>query len=232
MQLMAAGNSVNQPEGHEGLRAVAFAAGLTTVLLVASGLLDRSACHAAQGTPAPRRKHKPVHVLVAYYTRTGNTEQMARAVVEGVKRVPGAVVVLKRVEQVTKEDLQQADAIILGAPTYFANIPAVMKEAIDRWNWKWKVDLTDKVGGAFATGGGQMGGKEHVAVSLLLFLLNNRMIVAGPLFEDPEGDDKWGEIAAGAMTGPIDPGVGPAERDSGRRLGERIARVAAQFRRP
>ena len=177
------------------------------------------------------RPTRAVHVLVAYYTRTGNTEQMARAVVEGVKRVPGAVVVLKRVEQVTQDDLAQADAIILGSPTYFANLPAAMKEAIDRWNWKWKVDLTDKVGGAFATGGGQMGGKEHVAVSLLLFLLNNRMIVAGPLFEDPEGDDKWGEIAAGAMTGPIDPGVGPAERDSARRLGERVAQVAARFRR-
>ena len=66
-----------------------------------------------------------------------------------------------------------------------------MKVAIDDWNWKLKVDFTDKVGGAFATGGGQTGGKEHVVISLILFMLNNRMIVAGPLYQDAEGDDKW-----------------------------------------
>ena len=91
------------------------------------------------------------------------------------------------------------------------------------WNWKMKVDFTDKVGGAFATGGGQTGGKEHVVVSLLLFMLNNRMIVAGPLYEDTEGDDKWAEIGSTAATGPTDPGVLGADIDGARRLGERIA---------
>ncbi len=136
---------------------------------------------------------------------------------------------LKRVERVRPADLEAAHAIILGCPTHFANIPAEMKGAIDRWNWKWKVDLTDKLGGAFATGGGQMGGKEHVVVSLLLFYINNRMIVAGALYEDETGADKWGELGAGAMTGPIDPGLSEAELDSGRRLGERIARLALRF---
>jgi multimeric flavodoxin WrbA len=88
-----------------------------------------------------------------------------------------------------------------------------------------KVDFTDKVGGAFATGGGQMGGKEHTVISLLLFMINNRMIVAGPLYQDQEGQDIWAEVGAGAMTGPIDPGLGPQELDSANRLGERVARL-------
>jgi multimeric flavodoxin WrbA len=45
-----------------------------------------------------------------------------------------------------------------------------------------KVDFTDKAGGAFATAGGQEGGQQHVVVSLLLFMLHNRMVVAGPLY--------------------------------------------------
>jgi multimeric flavodoxin WrbA len=45
-----------------------------------------------------------------------------------------------------------------------------MKVIIDDWSWKMKVDFTDKVGGAFSTGGGQVGGKEHVVTSLLLFM--------------------------------------------------------------
>ena len=170
-----------------------------------------------------------VRVLVAYDTRTGNTERMAQAVAEGAKRIPNTSVDVKRVEDVTKQNLQAADAIILGSPTYFANITGKMKAIIDDWNWKLKVDFTDKVGGAFATGGGQMGGKEHTVVSLLLFMINNRMIVAGPLYSDAEGDDKWAEIGAGAMTGPIDPGVGDAELDSGRRLGERVASIASRL---
>jgi NAD(P)H dehydrogenase (quinone) len=168
-------------------------------------------------------------VLVAYYSRTGTTETLAGAVAEGVARVAGVTAVVKSVDKITKEDLTAADGIVLGAPTYFANIPGTMKTAIDDWNWKMKVDFTDKVGGAFATGGGQMGGKEHVVVSLLLFMINNRMIVAGPLYSDEEGDDKWGEVGAGAMTGPLDPGVGAAELDSARRIGERVARLAKKL---
>jgi NAD(P)H dehydrogenase (quinone) len=168
-------------------------------------------------------------VLIAYDSLTGNTERMAQAVAEGVKRVPRAVAAVKRVGYVTREDLEAADAIVLGCPAYYANIPGRMKTVIDDWSWKMKVDFTDKVGGAFATGGGQMGGKEYVVISLLLFMINNRMIVAGPLYQDEEGQDIWAEVGAGAMTGPIDPGIGPKELDSAIRLGERVAHLAVKL---
>jgi NAD(P)H dehydrogenase (quinone) len=175
--------------------------------------------------PAPPQ----TRILVVYYSLRGTTKQMAEAVAEGVRRVPTTRAVLRRVEEATKADLEAADGIVLGCPTYFANIPGAMKEIMDDWNWKWEVDFTDKVGGAFATGGGQVGGKEHVMVSLLLFMLSNRMVVAGPLYEDEEGEDIWGEPGAAAMTGPLDPGVSEGELDSARRLGERVARLAKRF---
>lgn len=155
---------------------------------------------------------------------------MAEGVAEGARRVAGVEVVVKKVLETTKEDLAAADAILLGCPTFFANLPGVMKTAMDDWNWKWKVDFTDKVGGAFATGGGQTGGKEHVVASLLLFMLSNRMVVAGPLYSDAEGKDVWGEPGSSAMTGPLDPGVSQAELDGARRLGERIARLAKKMK--
>lgn len=173
---------------------------------------------------------KTVRVLIVYHSLSGNTERMAHGVADGVKRVSGAVAIVKKIEEVKKQDLEAADGIILGSPAYFANIAGKMKLAIDDWNWKLKVDFTDKVGGAFATGGGQTGGKEHVVISLLLFMLNNRMIVAGPLYEDDEGEDIWGEVGASAMTGPLDPGVGPHELDAAHRLGERVAQVAKKIR--
>jgi len=177
----------------------------------------------------PLIERETADVLIAYDSLMGNTERMAQSVAEGVRRVPGAVAAVRKVSEVTKEDLEAADAIVLGCPAYYANIPGRMKIVLDNWSWKMKVDFTDKVGGAFATGGGQMGGKEYVVVSLLLFMINNRMIVAGPLYQDEEGEDIWAEVGAGAMTGPIDPGLGPKELDSASRLGERVACLAVKM---
>jgi NAD(P)H dehydrogenase (quinone) len=171
-----------------------------------------------------------VQVLVAYYSLTGNTEKMAKGVVEGVKRRPGVAVSLKKVEEVTRQDLERADGIILGGPTYYGTIPGKMKAVIDDWSWKMKVDFTDKVGGAFSTGSGQAGGKEFVVVSLVMFMLNNRMVVAGPLYRNDKTGSVWAEVGAAAMTGPLDPGVGEGELDGARRLGERVARLAEKLK--
>jgi multimeric flavodoxin WrbA len=114
----------------------------------------------AQGVePTKPDSQRSVRILVAYHSLTGNTEPMAKGVAEGVKRVPGAAAFLKRIEEVTKPDLESADGIVLGGPAYYGNIPGKMKTAMDDWSWKMKVDFTDKAGGAFATGGGQADGK-------------------------------------------------------------------------
>jgi NAD(P)H dehydrogenase (quinone) len=204
--------------------------GVAVALFCGFLAFDNSRC--AETNPAPKpAEGAAVQVLVAYYSLTGNTEQMASGVVEGVKRVPGVVIQLKKVEEVSQKDLEAADAILLGSPTYFANIPGRMKVVIDDWSWKMKVDLTDKVGGAFATGGGQVGGKEHVVMSLVMFMLSNRMIVAGPLYQNDKTGSIWGEAGAAAMTGPLDPGVSQSELDSARLLGERVAHLAKKLKR-
>jgi NAD(P)H dehydrogenase (quinone) len=156
---------------------------------------------------------------------------VAQGVVEGAKRVPGVAVTLKPVDKVAKEDLQAADGLILGCPTYFGTMPGRMKVVLDDWSWKLKVDFTDKVGGAFATGGGQAGGKEFTVLSLVMFMLNNRMVVAGPLYRNEKTGSVWGEVGAAAMTGPLDPGVGEGELDSARRLGERVTRLTKKLKR-
>jgi len=203
---------------------------LVRLTLSAVLLLIAAPVAAAEDKSTSEAKEPQVQVLVAYYSLSGNTAKMAEGVAVGVKRVPGAVAVVKSVEKITKEDLEGADAIALGGPTYFGNVPGKMKVIIDDWNWKMKVDFTDKVGGAFATGAGQTGGKEHVVVSLLLFLMNNRMVVAGPLYQRAEGGSIWAEAGATAMTGPLDPGVSKAELDAAARLGDRLARLAKKMR--
>ena len=203
---------------------------LLVLLLCALTLAEMPAASNSISSLDDSRTGPPARMLVVYYSRTGNTEQMARGVVEGANRVPGVVTKLGKAGEASKEDLEAADGIILGCPTYFANLPGEVKTIIDNWNWKMKVDFTDKIGGAFATAGGQVGGQGHVMVSLLLFMLNNRMVVAGPLYRNEATGSIWGESGAAAITGPLDPGVSEEELDGARRLGERVARLAMRMK--
>jgi NAD(P)H dehydrogenase (quinone) len=200
------------------------------ILLISAFAVPVATVFAGEPVSAEVGSGASPRVLIAYYSLTGNTEKMARGVAEGIRRVPGVTAVVKQAGEVTKQDLEAADGVILGCPTYYANIPGKMKVVIDDWSWKMKVDFTDKIGGAFSAGGGQVGGKEHVVESLLLFMLSNRMIVAGPLYRNEKTGSVWGESGSAAMTGPLDPGVSDQELDSARRLGERVARLAGKLK--
>ncbi len=166
-----------------------------------------------------------VDILIVYYSMTGNTEAMAHAVAEGVRSVEGAVVTVKKVDEVVKDDLVRADGIILGSPSYYANVATPMKEFIDKWYFDFELPLFDKVGGAFAAGGSRTGGQELVVISMLMAMMNNGMIIAGPLYE------AWGTFGATSMTdsAPHD-GVDEYELSDCRLLGERVARVAMRMR--
>ena len=203
---------------------------VTLILLTLALAVLPASTFASETVPPKVGDGVSPRILVAYYSLTGNTEKMARGVAEGIGRVAGVTAVAKKVDEVTKQELEAADGIILGSPTYYANIPGKMKVVIDDWSWKMKVDFTDKIGGAFSTGGGQVGGKEHVVTSLLLFMLSNRMVVAGPLYQNEKTGSAWGEPGSAAMTGPLDPGVSEQELDGARRLGERIASLVKKLK--
>lgn len=203
---------------------------LWTPCVAALALCAAGCSEAANPPPRPPSAaalDEIVRVLVVHGSVTGHSGRMAKAVAEGAQRVEGVVAVVKPAEEVAKADLESADALILGSPTHYANLPGGMKTVLDGWVGEWRVDLTDKVGGAFATAGGRTGGKEHVVVSLLLYMLENRMVVAGPLFEAESFS--YGEIGASAITGESDPGVDEGELDGARRLGERIAELARRM---
>ena len=69
-------------------------------------------------------------VLIVYHSRTGNTEEMAKAVEEGVKAA-GAESVRKRAAEVGPGDILDCDAIAFGSPTNFAYMAGALKELFD-----------------------------------------------------------------------------------------------------
>lgn len=61
-------------------------------------------------------KEEAMKIHVVFWSGTGNTEAMARAVAEGAKR-EGAEVRLIPVSEATASDVESADAVALGCPS-------------------------------------------------------------------------------------------------------------------
>jgi len=93
---------------------------------------------------------KLLKLLILYYSQTGNTEKMARAVEEGAKSVAGVNVELKYFAR--PEDLAEVDAIILGMPTYHHDIGMEMKRFLEEVAVKG-INLKGKIGAAFGSYG-------------------------------------------------------------------------------
>jgi flavorubredoxin len=89
-------------------------------------------------------------VLVLYYSRTGNTEKMAKAVAEGAKTVDNMQVELTYFAEA--EDLGGFDAILVGTPTYHHDVPIDIKMLFEEAAAR-NVRLKDKPGAAFGSYG-------------------------------------------------------------------------------
>ncbi len=88
-------------------------------------------------------------LAIIYGTGFGNTGIMARAIEEGA-RSAGVDVIIKKVEEATPSDVEEADAIAIGSATYKgAAMPTVIKyvESLS------KVPLKGKIGTAFGSYG-------------------------------------------------------------------------------
>jgi NAD(P)H dehydrogenase (quinone) len=165
-----------------------------------------------------------VKVLVTYHSLSGNTERMAEAVVDGVKSVPGTEVLLKRVGQVTADDLFSADAVVVGSPVYWSNMSGEVKTFFDNWQFKFGVfpefKMKNKIGAAFATGGQVSSGKELTMLTILAAMLGNQMIVVSG----------GGAFGASATTEGDSPGIDKKELADAKELGRRVAEVAVRFK--
>ena len=73
-------------------------------------------------------------LLIVYHSKTGNTERLAQAVIEGA-RDPGVTsveVVVREARQANDRDLMNADAVILGTPENFGYMSGALKDFFDR----------------------------------------------------------------------------------------------------
>jgi NAD(P)H dehydrogenase (quinone) len=165
-----------------------------------------------------------IKVLIAYHSVSGNTERMAVAVADGAKSISGTEVLLRRVGQITADELLLSDALIVGTPVYWANMSGEVKTFFDNWQFRFGVfpefKMKNKVGAAFATGGQVSGGKEMTMLSILAAMLGNQMIVVSG----------GGAFGASATTEGDSRGIDNKELADARVLGQRVAEVTKLLR--
>jgi len=128
--------------------------------------------------------------LVVFYSRSGNTKQMAKAIADGMNeaKLPTKC---KRVDEVKVDDLLEADAIVVGSPTYYGCVAAPIVELFDESVSKHG-KLDGKIGAAFSSSANIGGGNETTIMSIINMLLIHGMIVQG----DPQGDH-YGPVSIG-----------------------------------
>ncbi len=153
-------------------------------------------------------------VLITYYSRTGNTEKMAKLIAEGVE-AGGVEAVTKRVQDTIVDELAEYDGIIAGSPTYYGSMAWELKKLLDE-SIKLHGKLDGKVGGAFSTAANIGGGNETTILDILNAFLIHGMVIQG----DPMGDH-YGRVSINAPDSRVETQC--------RRMGERIAALVKKL---
>ncbi len=128
--------------------------------------------------------------IVIYYSRSGNTKQMAEIIAKSMNEA-GLKTDCKSIEKVKAEDLFGYDAIAIGSPTYYGHMAGPIKDLFDE-SVSHHGQLDGKVGAAFSSAANIGGGNETTIMGIIEAMLIAGMIVQG----DPQGDH-YGPVSIG-----------------------------------
>jgi NAD(P)H dehydrogenase (quinone) len=193
------------------------------------------------------------YLLILYYSRNGQTAEMATQIGRGVARVPGIEARLRTVPPVspdteatlppvpdtgapyaTKADLAGCAGLALGSPTRFGNMAAPLKHFLDSTGDLWLSGaLAGKPAGAFTSTGSLHGGQEATLLTMMLPLLHHGMVLCGlPYTENALSETQTGGTPYGpshwAGTGPQQP-LSDHEKHLCQAFGQRLARLALKL---
>lgn len=113
-------------------------------------------------------------LAIVYFSRTGKTKAYAQAVAAGAEKIAGTEARCFPLEEIDREFLAESNAVVFGAPTYYANTCWQMKRWFDESK---EFSLSGKLGGAFVTADYVQGGGDVGLLTLLQHMLVKGMVV-------------------------------------------------------
>ena len=196
------------------------------------------------------------NILIAFYSRGGVTEALAKAIAEGAK-AEGAEVRLRRArefvgeevmkkapgwlegaqrmnalyEAPTEADAEWADGIVFGTPTRFGSMTAELKAYIDSLGGLWfKGALVGKAGSAFASTSTLHGGNEMTITALYAPMAHLGLILVPTGYADPALFKAGTPYGASSVSGTNSAPPSADDLEVARFQGKRVARVAAALK--
>ena len=159
-------------------------------------------------------------LIVIYHTTYGHTKLQAEAVQRGAASVDGMEAEIMTAEEAIEkiDELDKADAIIFGTPTYMGNISADIKKFMEASVKKWfGAAWKDKIAGGFTNSSSFSGDKLNTLQGLVVFAMQHGMIWVGTgMFPSANNMDAMNSVE----------GPGPETHN---RLGSFIGPMAASF---
>ncbi len=192
------------------------------------------------------------NVAVVYHSGYGHTKLQAEAVCRGAASVKGVEAQRLTTEEAIQrlDDLDKADAIIFGCPTYMGNMSAKMKEFVEAGAKKWFVQAwKDKIAGAFTNSSSFSGDKLNTLFGLVVNAMQHGMIYVGTgmmpgasnpaSFNNVQGPGPEVTNRVGSFMGPMSasfqvapPGApGTGDLETAQTYGARVAEITLQFQR-
>ena len=195
-----------------------------------------------------------IKVAIIYYSATGTTYELARAIEEGAKAA-GAEVRFRKVHELAPEeaiknnegwakhlsatqdvaeasndDLEWADAIILGTPTRYGLPSAQLKQFIDATGPLWgSGKLVNKIGSSFTTTATAHGGQETTLTALNNIFYHWGSIIVAPSYADPiqfQAGNPYGSSFT-SNNGELDPDE--VARNAAKFQAKRVVEVTKKF---
>ena len=194
-----------------------------------------------------------MEILIVYYSRSGHTAQLARAVARGVGEVAGVQARVRSVPPVavvteiakppvpdegapyaTLDDLRECAGLVFGSPTRFGNMAAPLKHFLDSTVAEWASgSLVGKPAAFFTSTATMHGGQETTLLSMMMPLLHHGALIVGiPYTESAlnattSGGTPYGASHVAGVDGAN--AITDHERELARALGRRVAYIASKL---
>jgi len=121
-------------------------------------------------------------IAIVYHSGYGHNQAIAEAVAKGAEAVPGTKVSLVPVAEAEarESELDAADAIIFGSPTYMGGISAAFAKFKDWTSKRWMARAwQDKLAAGFTVSASWGGDKQNTLYQLLTLAQQHGMVWVG-----------------------------------------------------
>ena len=119
-------------------------------------------------------------IVVVYHSGYGHTQRMAQAVAQGAGAHLLAIDAEGNLPAGGWEQLQAADAIIFGSPTYMGSVSWQFKKFADASSKPWFAqEWKDKIAAGFTNSAGMNGDKQGVLTTLFTLAMQHSGIWVG-----------------------------------------------------